>query len=167
MSATTDDARLEFLTCTLGGETYGIYILQVQEIREVDRVTRVPHVAGFVRGVVNLRGAIVPIVDLGLMFGMSEPIRLGEASVIVLNANRRLVGLVVKSVSDVVALSADEILPAPDLGDRAVAAAISGIGVPATAGGEAAIDGDAARPAESILLLDVAHLLERIREERE
>ena len=64
--------RREFLTCKLGEETYGIDILQVQEIREIDLVTRIPHVARFVRGVINLRGAIVPVVDLGLMFSFER-----------------------------------------------------------------------------------------------
>ncbi len=145
-------ARREFLTCTLGEESYGIDILQVQEIRKIDHVTRIPHVARFVRGVINLRGAIVPVVDLGLMFGFPEPLALQEASAIVLNVDGRLVGLAVSSVSDVLALADDEILPAPDLGERAVGAAIAGIG---------------ARDGTSVLLLDVAHLMKRVREERE
>jgi purine-binding chemotaxis protein CheW len=141
--------RREFLTCRLGAESYGIDILRVQEIREFDRLTRVPRVARFVRGVINLRGAIVPIVDLGLMFGFPDPIELAEASVIVLNDDHRLVGLAVTAVSDVVALADEEITPAPELGQRAIDAAISGIGA-----GEGA----------SVLLLDVDHLLDRIRE---
>jgi purine-binding chemotaxis protein CheW len=150
--------RREFLTCRLGNETYGIDILKVQEIRELDRVTRVPHVAAFVRGVINLRGAIVPIVDLGLMFGFPEPIALEKASAIVLNVGRRMVGLVVASVSDVVGLADDEILPAPDLGERAIGAAIQGIGTRR--------DGAAEGEAGSILLLDVDHLMRRILEDR-
>jgi purine-binding chemotaxis protein CheW len=150
MNAEAELARREFLTCRLGNETYGVDILQVQEIREIDDVTRVPRTAPFVRGVVNLRGAIVPIVDLGLMFGFPEPISLKKASAIVLNVDRRLVGLVVNSVSDVLALADDEILPPPELGSRAVAAAISGIGT---------------RDGASILLLDVDSLMKRIREE--
>jgi purine-binding chemotaxis protein CheW len=153
-----DLARREFLTCRLGGESYGIDILQVQEIREVNEVTRVPHVAAFVRGVINLRGAIVPIVDLGLMFGFAEPIALKEASAIVLNVDHRLVGLIVASVSDVMALADEEILPPPDLGTRAIGAAVSGIGVRRGAEGE---------KSESILLLDVEHIMRRVREERE
>jgi purine-binding chemotaxis protein CheW len=151
--------RREFLTCRLGAESYGIDILQVQEIREIDRVTRVPHVAPYVRGVINLRGAIVPIVDLGLMFGFPAPINLEEASAIVLNTHHRLVGLAVTSVSDVIALAEDEILPAPELGKRAIGAAISGIGTRRDA-----------MPGEgpsSILLLDVEHVLKRVREERQ
>jgi len=152
-------SRREFLTCRLGEETYGIDILQVQEIREIDRVTRVPHAARFMRGVINLRGAIVPVIDLGIMFGFPEPIRLKAASTIVLNVDRRLVGLVVASVSDVVALAEDEIRAAPELGDRAIGAAIAGIGVRQ--------DADGRDDVNSILLLDVDHVMRRIRQERE
>ncbi len=149
-----EQARREFLTFRLGAESYAIDILRVQEIRELDHVTRVPRVAPFVRGVINLRGAIVPIVDLGLLFGFPEPLPLERASTIVLNVEHRLVGLVVSGVSDVVGLADDEIRPTPDLGDRAVAAAIRGIGT------RHDVDG------ESLLLLDVDHLMRRVREER-
>jgi purine-binding chemotaxis protein CheW len=151
--------RREFLTCTLAGETYGVDILQVQEIREIDQVTRVPHVAHYVRGVVNLRGAIVPIVDLGLMFGFAEPIALEAASAIVLDVEGRLVGVVVSSVSDVVGLTEEEIRPAPELGQRAIAQALAGIGTRHDAQGR--------EEGGSILLLDVDHVMRRIREDRE
>lgn len=147
-----EQERHEFLTCKLGEESYGIDILQVQEIREIELVTRIPHVASFVRGVINLRGAIVPVVDLGVMFGFPEPLPLAKASAIVLNVDRRLVGLVVSSVSDVVGFTDEEILPAPELGERAIGAALAGIGT---------------RDGSSVLLLDVAHLMRRVREERE
>ena len=154
-----DRVRREFLSCRVGGETYGIDILKVQEIREVDAVTRVPHVASFVRGVINLRGAIVPIVDLGLMLGFAEPIGLAEASAIVLNVDRRMVGLVVSSVSDVIALADDEIVPAPELAGRSVGAAIEGIGTRS--------DAKAGESGDHVLLLDVDYLMRRVREERE
>ena len=157
MNAEVEAAKREFLTCMLGDETYAVDILQVQEIREVNEVTRVPHVAPFVRGVINLRGAIVPIVDLGLMFGFPEPAKLAGASAIVLSVEGRLVGLVVKSVSDVLALADDEIAPTPELGTRAIAAAIAGIGTRRDAQA-----GDAA----SVLLLDVDYVMRRVREER-
>ena len=149
-----EKARREFLTFRLGEETYGIDILQVQEIREIELVTRIPHVARFVRGVINLRGAIVPVVDLGLMFGFPQSIALEKASAIVLNTDRRLVGLVVSSVSDVIGYTDDEILPPPELGARSIGAALKGIG---------SREGDSA----SVLLLDVDHLMQRVREERE
>jgi purine-binding chemotaxis protein CheW len=144
--------RREFLTCRLGEENYGIDILQVQEIREIEHVTRVPRVATHIRGVINLRGSIVPVVDLGLMFGFPEALALKGASAIVLNVDRRLVGLVVASVSDVLALADDEIVPAPELGGRAIGAAIQGIGT---------------RDGVSVLLLDVGYIIGRIREARE
>ena len=158
MSVEAEAARREFLTCRLGGESYGIDILKVQEIREVRQVTRVPHVAPYVRGVINLRGAIVPVVDLGLMFGFPEPIKLEDASAIVLNVDNRLVGLVVSAVSDVMALADEEILPAPEIGAKRIAGAISGIGVREASEG---VERD------TVLLLDVAHVMRRIREERE
>ncbi len=159
MNSQAELSKREFLTCRLGAESYGVDILLVQEIREVAEVTRVPHVARFVRGVVNLRGAIVPIVDLGLMFGFAEPLDLKTASAIVLNVEGRMVGLIVSSVSDVIALAADEILPAPDLGGRAIGAAIAGIG-----SRRGALTAEAE---SSILLLDVEHVMRRVREERE
>lgn len=155
--ATAERPRREFLTCRLGVESYGVDILKVQEIREIAQVTRVPRVSPYVRGVINLRGAIVPIVDLALMFGFPEPLDLASASAIVLNVDRRMVGLVVSGVSDVIALAEDEILAAPELGDRAVGAAISGIGV---------LKGEEGQGDGSVLLLDVDHLMRRIREER-
>jgi purine-binding chemotaxis protein CheW len=157
MSTEVEAAKREFLTCKLGSETYAVDILQVQEIREVNEVTRVPHVAPFVRGVINLRGAIVPIVDLGLMFGFAEPAKLAGASAIVLSVEGRLVGLVVSSVSDVLALADDEISATPELGTRAIAAAIAGIGTRRVAKGAVA---------ESVLLLDVDYVMRRVREER-
>ena len=153
MAEGDDRAKREFLTCRLGDETYAVDILQVQEIREVNEVTRVPHVAPFVRGVINLRGAIVPIVDLGLMFGFPEPAPLDGASAIVLDVEGRLVGLVVSSVSDVLALAEDEIAATPELGTRAIAAAIAGIGT--RKGAEA-----------SVLILDVDYVMRRVREDR-
>jgi purine-binding chemotaxis protein CheW len=154
VSVEAEAARREFLTCKLGDETYGLDILQVQEIREVNEVTRVPHVASYVRGVINLRGAIVPIVDLGLLFGFAEPLPIANASAIVLDYAGRKVGLVVSSVSDVIALAEHEIAATPELGARAVGAAIFGISTSAAAG------------AASVLLLDVDFVMRRIREER-
>ena len=146
------EQRREFLTFRLGDESYAVDILKVQEIRDVERVTRVPHVPAYLRGVINLRGAIVPVVDLGLMLGFPEPLPLAAASAIVLNAAGRLTGLVVASVSDVIAFTEEEIRPAPELGsERAGLAAIAGIAV---------------REGTALLILDVERLLARIREER-
>ena len=155
-AATAAEQRREFLTFRLGAESYAVDILKVQEIRDIDRVTRVPHVPQYLRGVINLRGAIVPIVDLGLMFGFPEPARLAGASSIVLSVDNRLVGLVVSSVSDVLALADDEIAPTPEFGARAIGAAIAGIGTPR---------GDKGAGDRSVLLLDVDHVMRRVRED--
>jgi purine-binding chemotaxis protein CheW len=157
LSPAEERARREYLTCRLGGETYGIDILKVQEIRELEHVTRVPRVSRYVRGVINLRGAIVPVVDLGLMFGFEKPLPLEGTSAIILNVQQRMVGLLVESVSDVVGLAEDEIRETPDLGERAVARALSGIGMRR--------DAAEGEEAGSILLLDVDHLLARVRED--
>ncbi len=106
----------EFLAFTLGQEEYGIDILKVQEIRGYETVTRIANAPEFIKGVVNLRGIIVPIVDMRIRF------HLGQASydqftvIIVLNIGGRVVGMVVDSVSDVIRLKADQIKPAPDVG---------------------------------------------------
>ena len=151
-AAAATEQRREFLTFRLGAESYAVDILKVQEIRDIDRVTRLPHVPQYVRGVINLRGAIVPIVDLGLMLGFPDPLPLAQANAIVLNAGGRLTGLVVASVSDVMGFTDEEIHAAPELGgERAGVAAIAGIAV---------------REGTSLLILDVERLLGRIREER-
>lgn len=104
----------EFLTFKLGREQFGLEILKVQEIRSYDDVTRIPNSPNFVKGVVNLRGAIVPILDLRMKFNL-EAIEYDEFTVvIVLNFAGRTIGVIVDGVSDVVALSAGDIQPAPD-----------------------------------------------------
>src|SRR5690349_18480029 len=121
-------AASEFLTFTLGAEEYGVDILKVQEIRGYDTVTRIPDAPDFVKGVINLRGTIVPVVDMRLKF------RLGSAEyntftvMIVLNVADRVVGMVVDSVSDVVALTPAQIRPAPELSSTVGAQFLTGIG---------------------------------------
>ena len=104
------------LTFRLGSEEYGIDILRVQEIRGYEAPTRVAHSPAFVKGVVNLRGVIVPIVDLRLRFGMHDATYDALTVVIVLNVAHRVVGIVVDSVSDVVELGAEHVRNAPAVG---------------------------------------------------
>jgi purine-binding chemotaxis protein CheW len=117
----------EFLTFRLGEEAYAIDILKVQEIRGYETPTRIANAPDFVKGVVNLRGVIVPIIDLRLK------LRLGPARydaltvVIVLNLGTRVVGAVVDSVSDVIALSDEQVQPAPDVGAAIDAGCIAGL----------------------------------------
>ena len=118
----------EFLTFRLGGEEYGIDILKVQEIRSYEQPTRIANAPGFIKGVVNLRGVIVPIVDLRLRLGCDTAEYTALTVVIVLNVKGRVVGAVVDSVSDVLELSKDAIKPAPEMASAVDAGFITGIG---------------------------------------
>ncbi len=104
----------EFLTFKLATEEYGIDILKVQEIRGYDAVTAIANAPPFIKGVINLRGVIVPIVDMRIKFSLGQPEYNQFTVVIVLNVAGRVVGMVVDSVSDVLMLSADQIKPAPE-----------------------------------------------------
>jgi len=111
-----DSAGNEFLAFTLGKEEYGIDILKVQEIRGYEAVTRIANSPDFIKGVVNLRGIIVPIVDMRIKFNLGEPTYDQFTVVIILNISGRVVGMVVDSVSDVITLSPEQIKPAPEMG---------------------------------------------------
>ena len=118
----------EFLTFRLGGEEYGIDILKVQEIRSYEQPTRIANAPSFIKGVVNLRGVIVPIVDLRLKLGCETAEYSALTVVIVLNVKGRVVGAVVDSVSDVLELAKDAIKPAPEMASAIDAGFITGIG---------------------------------------
>jgi purine-binding chemotaxis protein CheW len=111
-----DIAGHEFLAFTLGKEEYGIHILKVQEIRGYESVTRIANAPDFIKGVVNLRGIIVPIVDMRIKFNLGEPTYDQFTVVIILNIGGRVVGMVVDSVSDVTTLSPEQIKPTPEMG---------------------------------------------------
>ena len=104
----------EFLVFTLGDEEYGIDILKVQEIRGYDQVTRIANTPEFIKGVTNLRGVIVPILDMRLKFNMSDVAYDSQTVTIVLSLAKQVVGIVVDAVSDVVELKGEDIKPAPD-----------------------------------------------------
>ena len=106
----------ELLTFTLGSEEYCIDILKVQEIRGYEAVTRIANTPGFIKGVINLRGNVVPIVDLRLKLGLGEANYDSNTVVIILNILKRVIGVVVDSVSDVISLAPEAIKPAPDFG---------------------------------------------------
>ena len=112
-TADTADAAQEFLTFRLGEEEYGIEILKVQEIRGYDAVTTIANAPAFIKGVINLRGVIVPIVDLRIKFGLGQAEYNQFTVVIVLNVGGRVVGSVVDSVSDVLTLQPEQMRPAP------------------------------------------------------
>jgi len=111
----------QFLTFRLDEEVYAVPILDVQEIRSWEAVTRVPNTPVYLRGIVNIRGAIVPVVDLRIRLGMHKKEYTGETVVIVmtmsLDAGEKQIGLVVDSVSDVISVSENDIQCTPDFGD--------------------------------------------------
>lgn len=111
---TTNNAR-EYLTFRLDQEEYGIDILKVQEIRGYESPTRIANAPSFIKGVVNLRGTIVPIIDMRLKFNCAQADYNSFTVVIILNLRNRIVGVVVDSVSDVMELAADNIRVAPDV----------------------------------------------------
>lgn len=118
----------EYLTFCLGAEEYGIDILKVQEIRSYETPTRIANAPPFIKGVVNLRGVIVPIVDMRLKFNCERAEYNEFTVVIVLNLSSRVVGIVVDSVSDVLELAEDNIKNAPDMNCVVDARHIRGLG---------------------------------------
>lgn len=109
-------AMQEFLTFSLGDESYAIDILTVKEIRGYESVTKIANAPPFIKGVINLRGDIVPIVDLRIKFNVGQVTYDEFTIVIVLHIRNRIVGIVVDGVSDVVGLSKEQLRPPPDFG---------------------------------------------------
>ena len=138
------DATREFLSFRIGGEAYGLDLLSVQEIRGYEPCTQLANAPDFVKGMINLRGTIVPIFDMRLRFGIGAPVYDALTVVIILNVGDRTVGMVVDSVKDVIALSPGQIRPAPALGK---------VDMDALIGVATLEDG-------MVILLDIAHLLQ-------
>ena len=134
----------EYLTFTLGSEEYGVDILKVQEIRGYEKVTAIPAAPAVLKGVVNLRGTIVPVLDLRTKFALPAPRADSQSVVIVLHLGGRMLGTMVDAVSDVIRLTPSEVRPPPQLGGVVDASYIAGV---ATQGGR------------MILLLDIEKLL--------
>jgi len=118
----TGEGSHQVLTFVLGNETYGVDILRVQEIRGWSSVTKIPHAPAHVLGVLNLRGSIVPIVDLRMRFALDRAEYTAVTVIIVVAvmsaAGRRDFGVVVDGVSDVVDVNTEEVKAAPDLGSK-------------------------------------------------
>ena len=112
--ADEDLVASEFLTFTLGAEEYAIDILKVQEIRGYEAPTLIANAPPFIKGVINLRGIIVPIVDLRIKFNLAQVEYTPFTVVIILNVAGRVIGVVVDSVSDVISMTPQQIRPAPD-----------------------------------------------------
>ncbi len=118
----------EYLAFTLGQEEYGIDIQKVSEIRSYESPTRIANAPAFVKGVINLRGLIVPIIDMRIKFNLGTPTYDQFTVVIILNIGHRVVGMVVDRVSDVTTLTPDQIKPAPEIGSAMNTDHIVGLG---------------------------------------
>jgi purine-binding chemotaxis protein CheW len=114
-SAARDEAR-EVLVFVLGGEEYAVDILKVQEIRGYEKVTPIPSAPAYLKGVVNLRGIIVPVIDMRIKFGLADPKYDSFTVVIILRVTGRVIGIVVDGVSDVARLAPGDVKAAPGLG---------------------------------------------------
>ncbi len=123
-----EEQSREFLTFTLGHEEYGIEILKVQEIRGYDAVTQIANTPKFIKGVINLRGIIVPIVDMRIKFNLGKVVYDEFTVVIILNVANRVVGIVVDGVSDVLTLVPDQIKQPPEFGSEIDTKYVMGIG---------------------------------------
>lgn len=122
----SDESR-EYLTFRLGSEEYGLNILNVQEIRGYDAVTKIANSPAFIKGVINMRGVIVPIIDMRIRFNLGEATYNDMTVVIILNIGRRVIGMVVDAVSDVTSLKNEQVRPAPDFGAVLDTAYIDGL----------------------------------------
>ncbi len=123
-----DGAGNEFLAFTLGSEEYGIDILKVQEIRGYEAVTRIANAPEFIKGVINLRGIIIPVVDMRIKFKLGTPTYDQFTVVIILNIGGRIMGMVVDSVSDVTTLAPEQVKPAPEMGTAFNSEYLMGLG---------------------------------------
>ena len=126
-STTAAEPAAEYLTFRLGEEEYGIDILKVQEIRSYEPPTRMAQAPDFIKGVIDLRGVIVPIVDLRLKLHCAQVDYTDFTVVIILNVAGTVLGVVVDGVADVVALARDTIKPAPQFQTQMDAAFVTGI----------------------------------------
>jgi purine-binding chemotaxis protein CheW len=151
-NATQMDSQQQVLTFTLGSEIYGLDILRVQEIKGWEATTSIPNVPSYVKGVINLRGVVVPIVDLRERFEIAEPTYDTTTVVIIVKTllnqkNERILGMVVDSVSDVYTVDLNTLQVAPKLGTGSMAEQEFVRGL-ATLGGQ------------MMILLDVDHLVQ-------
>jgi len=138
----------EFLSFRLGGEEYGIDILKVQEIRGYEPATHMVNMPDYIMGVLNLRGVIVPVIDLRLKLGLADVQYNAQTVTIVLTVAGRVVGMVVDAVSAVIALHESQIRPAPTFGADIATEHVIGIASP-----------DAEHPEQMIILMDIERLM--------
>lgn len=118
----------QYLTFILDQEEYGIEILKVREIIGYQKLTKIPYVSGFVKGIINLRGTIIPVLDLRTKFSLEAKIYDKLTAIIVLEISGRIMGTIVDSVSDITSLSQDEVQPTPSFPTTIRTELIKGIG---------------------------------------
>jgi purine-binding chemotaxis protein CheW len=121
------DATREVLVFVIGKEEYGVDILKVQEIRGYEKVTAIPSAPDFLKGVVNLRGAIVPVIDMRIKFKLPDPRYDSFTVVVILKLSTRVIGIVVDAVSDVLPLTTSDVKEAPRLGSIVDSSYLTGV----------------------------------------
>ncbi|MFZ6848380.1 chemotaxis protein CheW [Undibacterium sp. RuRC25W] len=126
-AVSSNQPPLEFLSFTLGKEEYGIDIQRVQELRGYEAVTRIANAPDFMKGVMNLRGVIVPIIDLRMKFELGNAVYDDFTVVVILNVSGQTIGIVVDSVSDVITLEQNQIKPTPEIGSNIDASFLIGL----------------------------------------
>lgn len=124
-----EESGREYLAFSLGGEEYAVNILKVQEIRAYERVTRIANMPAYIKGVMNLRGAVVPVVDLRVRFNVGAAEFNASTIVIVINIGPRTIGMVVDGVSDVVILKTSDVRPAPQIAGVLTAEFLEGVAI--------------------------------------
>ena len=137
-------AQREVLVFVLGGEEYAVDILKVQEIRGYDKVTPIPKAPPFLKGIVNLRGTIVPVIDLRVKFGLDDPKYDATTVMIVLRIGARVIAIVVDGVSDTLGIASTDVKPAPSMGGLVDTSYLGGL---------------VAKEGRMILLLDIERFL--------
>lgn len=132
IAATVDEEQNQYLTFMLGGEMFAIGILHIKEIIEYGHLTTVPMMPDFIRGVINLRGAVVPVVDLSTRFGREQTEITRKTCIVIIEAmtgeEKQDIGVVVDAVSEVLEIPSGEIEPAPSFGAKIRADFIAGMG---------------------------------------
>jgi len=126
-AAALGTASRQLITCTLGEAEYGIEIMAVQEIKGWAPTTAIPQAPSWIRGVTNLRGVIVPILDLRARFGMAPTEPTAMHVVVIVQAAGRTVGILVDAVSDIISVSPEDIRPVPEMSSRAEERLLSGL----------------------------------------
>ena len=117
----------EYITFRIGSQYFCVDIMSVREIRGWTPATTLPRAPGFVRGVINLRGVVLPVIDLAERLGFAPAVPTPRHVIIVAQTGRQVVGLLVDAVSDIIALASDKVQPTPDVGSEAARCFVTGV----------------------------------------